>query len=170
MKFTKSIRLVLVTLLGLLAGTSLAFARNTDVAKTDQTALSTGQKIISQGRYIETRARRKHKHPHKRKARKHKKHKKSKKRKTIAQIRDKAIKDTISDLSELRPYTRNYNGLKAAVRRYWRAHVRHPSASGLAGTIMRYVKRGDRKLVRADVYSGSRSGVKKVKRQLEKRK
>ena len=151
MKFTKYFLAAIALLVGSPASAT---------TQVPQQALSQNQpgdriEIITQSRYFTTRATRK---------------RKKKKGKTIAQIRKRAIKDTLNGLKELRPYSKNYSGLKSAVRRYWTRHVRRPSAHALAKTIMRYVKRQDKSLVRSDVFSGAKSGVRKVKKQLAKRK
>ena len=162
MTFAKSLSGAAMALLALLATTLLAMASPSPAGKAGATS-------FGELRYIETRSTKKHRHKARHKARHHRRRKKeNKKIVTIAQIRDGAIRDTISGLRELRPYTHNYNGLKAAVRRYWKRNVRHPSAHGLASTIMRYVKRSARADVRSEVYSGSKSGVNKVKKQLRK--
>ncbi len=169
MKFKKYI----LAALALLAG-SLAIASSALAATNPQEMLIGDTpvdriEIISESRYLVTRASKKYKKRHKRKHKK-RRHKKSKKGKTITQIRDSAIKSSLSDLKELRPYANNYNGLKRAVRRYWRRHYRRPSAKALTNTIMRYVKPGYKDLVRSEVYSSTKSGVRKVKKQLKKRK
>ena len=166
MNFTKSLLAASALLVGLFASASLALATS-EVSKAPTANASPDQLlVISEVRYLTTRSSKKYK---KKKKHKKKKAKKAKKIKTIAQIRDGAIKDTLSGLKELRPYARNYKGLKSAVRRYWRRNVRRPSGNALARTIMRYVKRKNRKLVRSDVFSGSKSGARKVQKQLQKR-
>ncbi len=169
MKFKNSILAAFTLLIGALSLASLAQARS---AVPDVALLSLPKdhiEVISESRYLVTRSSKKYKKRHKRKHKK-RRNRKSKKGRTIAQIREAAIKSSLSDLKELRPYAKNYTGLKRAVRRYWTLHIRRPSANGLTSTIMRYVKRDSKSLVRSEVYSGAKSGVRKVKKQLKKRK
>ncbi len=139
--------------------------------------------VISEGRYLVTRSSRRHKKRYKRRYRhkkrygykkryRHKKkaRRKSRKSRVIAHIRNAAIMTSIHDLQELRPYANNFNGLKSAVRRYWKRHIRKPSTDALAGTIMRYVKGGYKFLVRSEVYARVKSGIGKVRKELRKNK
>ncbi|MCF6199489.1 MAG: hypothetical protein L3J67_08845 [Hyphomicrobiaceae bacterium] len=165
MNFTKYSLAAIALLLGSLASSSLTLAAIAPQELLQQNQSGDRIEVISESRYFTTRAMKKSK-----KKKTKKKARKSKKSKTIAQIRKGAIKDTLNGLKELRPYAKNYSGLKSAVRRYWKNHVRRPSAKALAKLIMRYVKRQDKSLVRSDVFSGAKSGVRKVKKQLAKRK
>lgn len=146
--------------LTLFAGSLLASEGNP--TGTNATTSSDVIEVLSEVRHIDTRSRKKRK--------KRKRSRRKSKGQSISVIRAEAIRDTLNGLGGLRPYTTSYKRLKKAVRRYWKRNVRHPSAKGLSRTIMRYVKRSSRSDVRSAVYSGSKQGVRKVKRALKRRK
>ncbi len=158
MKFLTAILVAIVTFAGSLAANA-AVSQTLPATKAAKPAALPSEVLI-EVRHLETKSRKKRK-----------KRKKTKSRgQSLKAIRNEAIRDTINGLGELRPFTTNFNRLKAAVRRYWKRNISRPSARGLTNTIMRHVKRKSRKLVRSEVYSGAKSGVRKVKRALRKRK
>ncbi len=149
---------IATTLFALLAGSLSASAAISASDLTRSAAITTKAtsapasqelvQVITQARYLETRGQ---------------------KSRNLKSIRALAIRETLDGLGELRPYTTNYKRLKAAIRRYWKRNVKRPSTKALAKTMMRYVRKGDRGLVRSEVYSGAAEIVAVIKKELKRR-
>ena len=175
MRYLVRLLVIVATSLPLLAASAIAGQVTAPQATTADQAMVKKQpnhlenSFMSEANYLGVRHIYEVRHIFTRKQRR-KYRKKKKKAPTIAAIRSAAIKDSLRGLRPLRPYTTSYKRLQSAVRRYWRRNVTRPNGNALARIIMRHVKRGDRSDVRSSVFSGARSGVRKVKRQLAKRR
>ena len=158
MKTLTSFITTAAALFALLAGPTIASATIRASDLTETAAIATKVKnapasvelvqIISEARYIET---------------------KGKRSRSLKSIRAQAIRETLGGLGELRPYTTNYKRLKSAIRSYWKRNVKRPNTKALAKTMMRYVKRSERKAVRSEVYSGAAEIVAEIKQELKRR-